>query len=126
MSTPVDAHFKLAAVDDDEAETSMYDIPYANAIGSIMYAKIGTRCDLTYALGLISKFMSKLGMAHWTAVKWVLRYLKETQNLKVCFKKNEVFWTEDFCDFDFSSELDNRRSISCYVFLAGGNTISWR
>ena len=111
VSTPVGAHFKLSALDDAEAETSMEDIPYANAIGSIMYAMIGTMCDLGYALGLVSRFMSKPGMVHWTAVKWVLRYLKGTQDLKLCFRKNEVFKVEGFCDSDFASDLDKRRSI---------------
>ena len=78
VSTHVGAHFKLSTLDDAEAETSMEDIPYANAIGSIMYAMIGTMCDLGYALGLVSRFMSKPGMVHWTAVKWVLRYMKGT------------------------------------------------
>ena len=64
VSTPVGVHFILSAIDDDEAETSMDDIPYANAIGSIMYAMIGTRCDLAYALGLVSRFMSNLGMVY--------------------------------------------------------------
>ena len=41
VSTPVGAHFKLSAIVDDESETSMDDITYANVIGSIMYAMIG-------------------------------------------------------------------------------------
>ncbi|XP_048619931.1 secreted RxLR effector protein 161-like [Brassica napus] len=126
VSTPVGAHFKLSSLDDAEAETNMEDIPYANAIGSIMYAMIGTRCDLGYGLGLVSRFLSKPGMVHWTAVKWVLRYLKGTQDLKLCFRKNEAFKVEGFYDSDFSSDLDKRMSISGYIFMAGGNTISWR
>ncbi|WZY78735.1 hypothetical protein YC2023_025119 [Brassica napus] len=91
VSTPVGVHFKFS-IDDDEAETSMDDIPYANAIGSIMYAMIGTRCDLAYAFGL----------------------------------EDEVFRVEGFCDSDFTSDLDKRRSILGYVFMVGGNTINWR
>ena len=115
---------KLSAVDDDEVETCMDDITYANAIGSTMYAMIGTWGDLSYAFGLVSWYMSKHGMVHWTAVKWVLRYLKGTQNLKLYFRKNEVFMVESFCDSDLASDLDKRRSISGYVFMTGGNTIS--
>ena len=125
VSTPVGSHFKLSATDDAEAEKSMEDIPYANAIRSIMNSMIGTRCDLAYALGFVSRFISKLGMVHWTAVKWVLRYLKGPQGLKLCFRKNEVFKVEDFFDSYFASDLNNRRLISGYIFMAGGNTISW-
>ncbi|XP_033141187.1 secreted RxLR effector protein 161-like [Brassica rapa] len=109
VSTPVGVHFKFS-IDDDEAETSMDDIPYANAIGSIMYAMIGTRCDLAYAFGLVSRFMSNHGIVYWTAVKW----------------EDEVFRVEGFCDSDFTSDLDKRRSILGYVFMVGGNTINWR
>jgi len=65
-------------------------------------------------------------MVHWIEVKWVLRYLKGTLDLKLCFRKNEEFKVEGLCDSDFASDLDKRRSISGYVFMAGGNTISWR
>ena len=126
VSTPVGAHFKLYVVVDDEAETSMDDIPYANAIRSIMYVMIGMRCDLAYALELVSRFMSKPEMVHWTAFKWVLRYLKGTQDLKLCFRKIEVFRVEDFCDSNFALDLDKIRSISGYVFMAGGSTIIWK
>lgn len=55
VSTPVGIHFRLSTVDDNEAEMRIEDIPF-------------TRCDMVYALGLVSMFMSKLGMIHWTAV----------------------------------------------------------
>ena len=90
------------------------------------YAKICTRCDLAYALGLSSRFMRKQWMVHWNAFKLVLRYLKGTQDVKLFFRKNEVFTVEGLCGSDFASDLDKRRLISGYVFMAGGNTISWR
>ena len=71
-------------------------------------------------------FLSKQWMVHWTAVKWVLRYLKGTQDVKLCFRKNEVFRVEGFCYSDFALDLDKRRSILGYFFMAGGNTINWR
>lgn len=87
---------------------------------------IGTRCDLAYAVGLISRFMSNPSSTHWSAVKWVLRYLKGTQNVKLVFKRKKEFRVEGYCDSDFSSDLDRRRSISGYVFTAGGNAVCWK
>ena len=40
--------------------------------------------------------------------------------------KNEAFKVEAFCDSDFDSYLDKKKLISNYVFMAGGNTISWK
>ena len=36
-------------------------IPYSNAIGSLMYAMIGTRGDIANAMGVVSQFMANLG-----------------------------------------------------------------
>lgn len=104
----------------------MENVPYSNVIGSIMYAMIGTRCDLAYAVGLVSRYMSRPGLVHWAVVKWVLRYMKGTKEHKLVFRNNESFKVEGFCDADFSADLDKRRSITGYVFTAGGNVISWR
>jgi len=50
----------------------MSRVPYASAVGSIMYAIICTRPDLAYAVSTVSQFMSNLGKKYWKAVKWVL------------------------------------------------------
>ena len=49
-----------------------------------------------------------------------------TKDLKLVFRRKEDFKVEGFCDSDFSSDLDKRRSISGYVFTAGGSAISWK
>jgi len=54
----------------------MSEVPYANAVGSLMYAMVCTRPDLSYSVSLVSRFMANLGKAHWQALKWILRYIK--------------------------------------------------
>ena len=58
----------------------MSKVPYASAIGSLMYAMVCTRPDIARAVGVVSRFMSRFmsrpGKQHWEAVKWILRYLK--------------------------------------------------
>lgn len=54
-------HFKLATATKDELITDseyMRSVPYYNAIGSLMYGMIGTRPDLVYPVGFVSRFMS--------------------------------------------------------------------
>lgn len=127
VTTPIGSQFRLSAIKEDDGQVPVgEDVPYANAIGSIMYAMIGTRCALAYAVGLISRFMNNPSADHWSAVKWVFRYLKGTQDVKLVFRKSEKFVVEGFYDSDFSSDLDRRRSISGYVFSAGGSAICWR
>ncbi|KAK8644593.1 hypothetical protein V6N13_123895 [Hibiscus sabdariffa] len=58
----------------------MSQIPYASAIGSIMYAMICTRPDLLYALSMTSRYQANLGEGHWTTVKNIIKYLRRTKD----------------------------------------------
>jgi hypothetical protein len=53
----------------------MNKIPYASAIGSIMYAMLCTRPDVAHAISLTSRYQSDPGLEHWTAVKNIFKYL---------------------------------------------------
>jgi hypothetical protein len=57
----------------------MRAISYALAIGSIMYAMLCTRLDVSYALSATSRYQSNCGDSHWTIVKNVLKYLRRTK-----------------------------------------------
>ena len=58
----------------------MKDVPYASAIGSIMYAMVCTRPDVAYALSMTSRHQAHAGPAHWTAVKNILKYINRTKD----------------------------------------------
>ena len=44
----------------DEIE-KMRGIPYASAVGSLMYAMLCTRPDICFAMGMVSRYQSDLG-----------------------------------------------------------------
>ena len=52
--------------------THMSLIPYASAIGTIMYSMIFTRPDVSYALSVMSRYQSDTGESHWVAIKNIL------------------------------------------------------
>ena len=60
----------------------MSKVPYALAVGSLMYVMVCTRLDIGYAVGVVTRYMSNPGREHWVAVKWIFWYLKGT--LSVC------------------------------------------
>ncbi|KAG7598335.1 Reverse transcriptase RNA-dependent DNA polymerase [Arabidopsis suecica] len=129
VTTPLGAHFKLSAATEEalaKDEEFMKSVPYSNAVGSIMYAMIGTRPDLAYPVGVISRYMSQPAKDHWLAVKWVMRYIKGTLDTKLCYKRNADFKIVGYCDADHGADRDKRRSITGLVFTIGGNTISWK
>ena len=44
-------------------------IPYASVVGGLLYAMLGIRPDICYAVGLVNRFQSNPGIAHWNVVK---------------------------------------------------------
>ena len=43
----------------------MQKIPYASAIGSLMYAQVCTRPDIAYIVGMLGRYLSNPGKDHW-------------------------------------------------------------
>ncbi|KAH9743388.1 hypothetical protein KPL70_003281 [Citrus sinensis] len=79
VQTPLGFQFKLSKVQalvTNQDKSIMSEVPYAQAVGSLMYAMVCTRADIAYAVSLVSRFMSDLGKEHWDAVKWIMRYLR--------------------------------------------------
>ena len=126
VSTPMGAHFKLASVTSEEECVDTEKVPYASAIGSIMYAMVGTRPDVAQAIGVLSRFMGNPGKVHWTPVKWLLRYLKNSSDLKLVYTQGKDLQVQGYSDSDYAADLDRRRSTTGYVFTVGGNTVSWK
>jgi len=65
---PMGIHFKLRSATDEEVKIqyeAMRTVPYQSAMGSLMYAMIGTRPDLAHSVGLVCRFMSKPLKEHW-------------------------------------------------------------
>ena len=59
----------------------MSRVPYASAIGSIMYAMLCTRRDVLYDLCMVSRYQENPGLSRWTAVKNILKYLRNTEEM---------------------------------------------
>ncbi|GJR64178.1 hypothetical protein Tco_0010243 [Tanacetum coccineum] len=59
----------------------MKGIPYASAVGSIMYAVRCTRPDVTFSQNLTSRYQQNLRESHWTVVKNILKYLRNTKDM---------------------------------------------
>jgi hypothetical protein len=84
MSHGITLSKKQCALESDEQER-MRVIPYASAIGSIMYAMLCTRPDISYGLSATSRYQSNYGEAHWTIVKNILKYLRRTKEAFLVF-----------------------------------------
>lgn len=122
VHTPCEANLQLKKAENDD--DVLKDIPYQELIGCLLYLSQGTRPDIAYIVNQLSRFNNKPTAQHWMAAKRVLRYLRGTQNLKLTFKKNNANIV-GYCDADWASDTEDRRSCSGYVFTFQGAAISW-
>ena len=56
----------------------MSRIPYSSAVGSLMYAMVCTRLDISHVVGVVSRYMNNPGKEHWDSVNYIIRYLRGT------------------------------------------------
>jgi hypothetical protein len=109
-----------------EERSRMGKIPYASAIGSIMYAMICTRPDISYALSMTSRYQSEPGEDHWTAVKTILKYLRRTKNMFLVYGRDEELVVRGYTDASFQTDQDDLNSQQSYVFCFIGAAVCWR
>ena len=124
VSTPVDASAKL--VKTGEEEETVDQLRYQLAVGSLLYLSMWTRPDITYAVSNAANFCSNPSKEHWTAVKHIMHYLKGTINYGLCQDKSssgECVW---YPNADWAGDLNDRKSMSGYVFQICGTAVSLR
>ncbi|KAJ9552498.1 hypothetical protein OSB04_016543 [Centaurea solstitialis] len=108
-------------------QDKMKSVPYASAIGSIMYAMLCTRPDVAYSVSVTSRYQQNPGEPHWVAVKNILKYLRRTKEMFLVFggSEDEISVT-GYSDASFQTDRDDFRSQSGYVFTLNGGAISWK
>ena len=65
----------------------MLHVPYASAVGNIMYAMVCTRLDISHAVSVVSRYMDRPRKIHWQTMKWILRYLRGTSHVDLVYVK---------------------------------------
>nr|GFA96951.1 retrotransposon protein, putative, Ty1-copia subclass [Tanacetum cinerariifolium] len=106
----------------------MQNIPYASAVGSIMYDVRCTRPDVAFAQNMTSRFQQNPGEEHWTAVKNILKYLRNTKDMFLVYGGNMERELRVSCynDAGYLTDANNLKSQTGYVFvLNGGAEAVW-
>ena len=67
------------------------------------------KADKSQAVSMVNKYMHNPGKNQWLAVKWILRYLYGTIDIRSLFKKDCGQQCVGYCDSDFAGDLDKRR-----------------
>ncbi|GKB21212.1 hypothetical protein Tco_0855135 [Tanacetum coccineum] len=106
----------------------MKNVPYALAIRSIMYAVRCTRPDVAFVQNLTSRFQQNPSELHWSAVKNILKYLRNTKDMFLVYGGNPSIElrVECYCDAGFETDRDDTEFETRYVFVLNGGVVDWK
>ena len=127
ISTPMEAA-ALPPCPTDHAE-AIKRTDYQSKVGNVMYAMLGTRPDLAFAVSALSKYNSCAITAHHSAMGRVLRYLQATKNTGILYKGESISaMPEHVCytDSEWAGDRDKRRSTGGFVVVLCGGAVSWK
>lgn len=110
-------------------KAQMAGVPYLSAIGSLNYAALNTRPDIQYAVNMAARFARNPSEEHWTAVKRILRYLKDSGNAQLTFRPSMLSGGEiavkAYSDADWIGP-DDSKSTTGWVVTVNGAPIAWK
>jgi len=88
----------------------MAHVPYANAIGSLMYVMLYTRPDIAHAVGVLRRYVSTPRKELWIVVKRVFEYLCGTTNFAIYYPKNsKEVRVHGFINSDWARDINGRQ-----------------
>ena len=138
--TPMPEGDNLGAREEDEDELPP-EYPYRALVGCLNYLVTWVRPDLSFPVLQLARNQQHPTMRHWLAAKHILRYLKHTRDLGLCYSAapnnvtkqvaaavdgNVVKATQLLCYVDASwAEDESRKSQTGYVFCYGNAAIAW-
>ncbi|KAK1645984.1 hypothetical protein QYE76_063789 [Lolium multiflorum] len=100
-------------------------------MGSMYDNKVWTLVDLPDSRKAVeNKWIFKRktdvdGMEHWTAVKNILKYLKRTKDMFLCYGGDQELVVTSYTDASWNTDPDDSKSQSGYVFILNGAAVSW-
>ena len=123
VSTPID---KFHVAQDDTDKLIDDNVPFREAVGSLLYLATGTRSDISFAVSVVSQALSNPTKRHWEMIKRILRYLKGTADIGILYKHgHDKNLLTTYSDADYAGDTLTRRSTSGVLCLYMGGPISW-
>ncbi len=128
-SLPATANSKLESSSEDYVSPEKH-LVYRSIVGKINYLAVVARPDLAFVVSSLSQFLSRPLESHLIAAKHVLRYVKDTVDLSVTFRKSECLEILANSDSDWAASSPDRRSGSqftgyCIRLAENSSIVSW-
>jgi hypothetical protein len=103
----------------------MKSVPYASAVGNLIYAQVCNRPNLTFVIEMLVRYQKNSGISHWNRIKKGLRYIQGTNDRMLIYERSDSLEIVGYSDSEFAGCLDTDRSTSGYIFKLTGGAISW-
>lgn len=110
-------------------------LKYGSVVGSLLYAALSTRPDISHAVSTLAQFVSAPLPQHWEAAMRVLRYLKGTAHLGLIYRGQPADPSAALVlgpcssDASWAGDVDDRRSrtgvVSKIGSIHGSTAVSW-
>ncbi|GKB25008.1 ribonuclease H-like domain, reverse transcriptase, RNA-dependent DNA polymerase, partial [Tanacetum coccineum] len=104
--------------------TMVNSTDYRSLIGCLRYL-LHTRPDLSYSVGLLSRFMQEPKEQHMKAIKQVLRYVKGTKDYGITYKHNGGNKIHGYSDSSYGVNTQEGKGTTGIIFYYGESPISW-
>ena len=98
---------------------------FQSVIGSLLYLMLGTRPDIAFAVIKLSQFSANPSKDHLQKSYHILRYLLHTRNYELVFDGLLDAGFMAFCDSDWASDIDDRKSHTGMIIKLANGPISW-
>lgn len=123
---PMSVNTNLSKTDGHLLDLTKY--PYRSLVGSLQYLTHTTRPDISRTVGVLARYSNAPTTVHWQAAKTTLRYLAGTKNIGIKFggiEEPPELSVTGYCDADYASDTDTRRSTTGYVYTLNGGAVTW-
>ncbi|XP_016475616.2 secreted RxLR effector protein 161-like [Nicotiana tabacum] len=85
-----------------------------------------SRPDIAFLVKTLSQFMQQPKRSHWDAAIRVVKYIKREPGLGILLRSQNSSEISVFCDADWASCPNTRKSVSGYLVKFGESPISWK
>jgi hypothetical protein len=126
---PIDLGIRLRKRKQDQPNADIE--VYRQAIGRLLYAALGSRPDIAYAVGVLGRYAADPGLSHMQAVRHLFQYLKRTIDYELPIYDPERAPAHQnpvvaYADADFGADVDDAQSTSGYLIYTHGSLVDWK
>jgi hypothetical protein len=123
--TPLPAGAMLEQSTDQVPASDSFCLHFQSIISSILYAMLGTRLDIAFAVTCLSHYNSNPNKKHLSYAKYILCYLQGTKDLGLLYSGDSNAGLIAYSDLDWAEDKDYQHLVGGFVILQAQGAVSW-